>query len=157
MHDTLDDNHWLEFYGQIEVMRWGDKVYTVLQIPEFVLKSISQSKSNRVDLEIREFSYNLALTKAPIFYGTFLYFGKDKLSDTSLNIGETAEFRLRSSDPNLVEIPTELQEALLRNNAEEFWNNLSPGMRRTKLQPILKAKQEATKVRRIEELIASLL
>lgn len=55
-----------------------------------------------------------------------------------------------------IEIPAELQEALILNDAEKLWNELSPGMRRTKLQPILKAKQETTKGRRIHALIHSL-
>ena len=156
MNHTFESSHWVEFNGQIETMTWGEKVYTVLQIPEDVLQKISHVSSNRVDVEIREFSYNLALTKAPVFDGIFLYFGKEKLNETHLSIGESADFRLRASDPNVVEIPVELKEALRRNDAEKFWNELSPGMRRTQLQPILKAKQATTRDRRIQALIRSL-
>lgn len=156
MNDVFESSDWFSFDGQIEIMFWGEKVYTVLKIPEDVLRTIDQFSSKRVDLEIRDFSYNLALTKAPIFDGVFLYFGKDKLTETNLSVGEIAQFRLRASDPNFVEIPTELQEALILNDAEKLWNELSPGIRRTKLQPILKAKQETTKGRHIHALIHSL-
>ena len=156
MNDVFETSHWVSFDGQIEIMFWGEKVYSVLKIPEDVLRTIDQFSSKRVDLEIRDFSYNLALTKAPIFDGVFLYFGKDKLTETNLSVGDIAEFRLRASDPNFVEIPAELQETLILNDAEKLWNELSPGMRRTKLQPILKAKQETTKGRRIHALIHSL-
>ena len=156
MNDVFESSDWISFDGQIEIMFWGEKVYTVHKIPEDVLRTIDQFSSKRVDLEIRDFSYNLALTKAPIFDGVFLYFGKDKLTETNLRVGDIAEFRLRASDPNFVEIPAELQEALILNDAEKLWNELSPGMRRTKLQPILKAKQETTKGRRIHALIHSL-
>ena len=156
MNDVFESSDWISFDGQIEIMFWGEKVYTVLKIPEDVLRTIDQFNSKRVDLEIRDFSYNLALTKAPIFDGVFLYFGKDKLTETNLSVGDITEFRLRASDPNCVEIPAELQEALILNDAEKLWNELSPGMRRTKLQPILKAKQETTKGRRIHALIHSL-
>lgn len=156
MNDVFETSHWILFDGQIEVMLWGEKVYTVLKIPEDVLRTIDQFSSKRVDLEIRDFSYNLALTKAPIFDGVFLYFGKDKLTETNLSVGDIAEFRLRASDPNFVEIPAERQEALILNDAEKLWNELSPRMRRTKLQPILKAKQDTTKGRRIHALIHSL-
>ena len=156
MNDVFESSDWISFDGQIEIMFWGEKVYTVLKIPEDVLRTIDQFSSNRVDLEIRDFSYNLALTTAPIFDGVFLYFGKDKLTETNLSVGDITEFRLRASDPNFVEIPAELQEALILNDAEKLWNELSPGMRRTKLQPILKAKQETTKGRRIHALIHSL-
>ena len=156
MNDVFESSDWISFDGQIEIMFWGEKVYTVLKIPEDVLRTIDQFSSKRVDLEIRDFSYNLALTKAPIFEGVFLYFGKDKLTETNLSVGDITEFRLRTSDPNFVEIPAELQEALILNDAEKLWNELSPGMRRTKLQPILKAKQETTKGRRIHALIHSL-
>ena len=156
MNDVFETSHWVSFDGQIEIMFWGEKVYSVLKIPEDVLRTIDQFSSKRVDLEIRDFSYNLALTKAPIFDGVFLYFGKDKLTETNLSVGDIAEFRLRASDPNFVEISAELQEALMLNDAEKLWNELSPGMRRTKLQPILKAKQETTKGRRIHALIHSL-
>lgn len=156
MNDVFESSDWISFDGQIEIMFWGEKVYTVLKIPEDVLRTIGQFRSKRVDLEIRDFSYNLALTKAPIFDGVFLYFGKDKLTETNLSVGDITEFRLRTSDPNFVEIPAELQEALILNDAEKLWNELSPGMRRTKLQPILKAKQETTKGRRIHALIHSL-
>ena len=156
MNDVFETSHWVSFDGQIEIMFWGEKVYSVLKIPEDVLRTIDQFSSKRVDLEIRDFSYNLALTKAPIFDGVFLYFGKDKLTETNLSVGDIAEFRLRASDPNFVEISAELQEALMLNDAEKLWNELSPGMRRTKLQPILKAKQETTKGRHIHALIHSL-
>ena len=156
MNDAFESSHWISFDGQIEIMIWGEKVYTVLKIPEDVLQKIDQFGSNRIDLEIRDFSYNLALTKAPIFDGVFLYFGKEKLTETGLNVGEITEFPLRASDPDFVEIPAELQEALISNNAEKLWHELSPGMRRTKLQPILKAKQETTKERHINLLIHSL-
>lgn len=156
MNDVFESSDWISFDGQIEIMFWGEKVYTVLKIPEDVLRTIDQFSSKRVDLEIRDFSYNLALTKAPIFDGVFLYFGKDKLTETNLSVGDIAEFRLRASDPNFVEIPAELQETLILNDAEKLWNELSPGMRRTKLQPILKAKQETTKGRRVHALIHSL-
>lgn len=156
MNDVFESSDWISFDGQIEIMFWGEKVYTVLKIPGDVLRTIDQFSSKRVDLEIRDFSYNLALTKAPIFDGVFLYFGKDKLTETNLSVGDIAEFRLRASDPNFVEIPAELQETLILNDAEKLWNELSPGMRRTKLQPILKAKQETTKGRRVHALIHSL-
>ena len=156
MNDAFESSHWILFDGQIEIMIWGEKVYTVLKIPEDVLRTTDQFSSKRVDLEIRDFSYNLALTRAPIFDGVFLYFGKDKLNETNLSVGDIAEFRLRASDPNIVDIPAELQEALISNNAEKLWHELSPGMRRTKLQPILKAKQETTKERHIHVLIHSL-
>ena len=156
MNDVFETSHWILFDGQIEVMLWGEKVYTVLKIPEDVLRTIDQFSSKRVDLEIRDFSYNLALTKAPIFDGVFLYFGKDKLTETNLSVGDIAEFRLRASDPNFVEIPAERQEALILNDEEKLRNELSPRMRRTKLQPILKAKQDTTKGRRIHALIHSL-
>ena len=156
MNDVFETSHWVSFDGQIEIMFWGEKVYSVLKIPEDVLRTIDQFSSKRVDLEIRDFSYNLALTKAPIFDGVFLYFGKDKLTETNLSVGDIAEFRLRASDPNFVEISAELQEALMLNDAEKLWNELSPGMRRTKLRPILKAKQDTTKGRHIHALIHSL-
>jgi hypothetical protein len=156
MNDAFESSHWISFDGQIEIMIWGEKVYTVLKIPEDVLRTTDQFSSKRVDLEIRDFSYNLALTRAPIFDGVFLYFGKDKLNETNLSVGDIAEFRLRASDPNIVEIPAELQAALILNDAEKLWNELSPGTRRTKLQPILKAKQQTTKGRRIHALIQSL-
>ena len=92
MNHTFESSHWVGFNGQIETMTWGEKVYTVLQIPEDVIQKISHVSSNRVDVEIREFSYNLALTKAPVFDGIFLYFGKEKLNETHLSIGESADF-----------------------------------------------------------------
>ena len=54
MNDVFESSDWISFDRQIEIMFWGEKVYTVLKIPEDVLRTIDQFSSKRVDLRRRQ-------------------------------------------------------------------------------------------------------
>ena len=75
------------------------------------------------------------------------------------DVGDEIEVRFEVEDENHVDnnIPEELQRALQRNNkANQVWQNLTPGKKRTWIMHVDRAKMNATKMKRVKEIIARL-
>ncbi|MEM6941691.1 MAG: YdeI/OmpD-associated family protein [Pseudomonadota bacterium] len=137
-------------------MEWGDNVYTVLPLPADVSEALAAEGAKRVEGELGEYPVNLALTKAPVIEGTFLYTGKALLKEAGLAPGETIEVRLRAADPDFVEVPSDVSAALRAADRWALWNSLSPGKRRGLLHPLTTAKRPETRQKRIGALLKEL-
>ncbi len=147
---------YISFEGRVVPMEWGDSTYTVLPLPEDITQTLQAAGAKRVEGEINDHPINLALTKAPVIEGTFLWAGKTLLADCGIEPGEWIEVRLRKADPNIVETPDDLLLALRQNNATDLWNTLTPGKQRGHLHQINTAKRAATRQARIAKLIDDL-
>lgn len=137
-------------------MEWGDSVYTVLPIPDDVSQAFEALGAKRVELELNEHSFNLALTKAPVIDKVFVYVGKATLKEASVEPGSRLDVRLRMVDPDVVDVPEDVALALRVSQLSEVWESLTPGKKRGMLQPIQSAKRAETRAKRIEKLLAEL-
>lgn len=146
---------WITFDGQIEPMTWGKTTYTILILPDAVRAALPQD-TKRIEGEFAEHTVNLALTKAPVVDGTFVYTGKTFLRDSGLGVGEVFEARIRPVDPNLVEVPADLAAALAAAGRSADWAALSPGQKRGRLHGVNTAKRAETRQKRIGILISEL-
>ncbi|MEM6823911.1 MAG: YdeI/OmpD-associated family protein [Pseudomonadota bacterium] len=145
---------YVAFEGTVEPMPWGDKTYTVLPVPHEVVARLGDTK--RVEGEIADHPVNLALSRAPVIEGVFLWTGRALLERIGIDPGEQVEVRLRAAPADAVEIPGDLRNALLRTNSIGLWEALSPGKRRGALHQVVSAKRPETRARRIDALIAHL-
>ncbi|WP_299548823.1 YdeI/OmpD-associated family protein [uncultured Tateyamaria sp.] len=146
---------WLWFEGVIEPMERGKNTYTVLRLPDTVTAALPP-KTRRIEGEFGDFPINLAVTKAPVINGLFVYTGKTFLRDSGLEVGQPFEARVRPVDPNLVDMPDDVLLALRSAGRAETWDALTPGQQRSRLHLVNTAKRTDTRAKRIQKLISEL-
>ena len=66
---------WVSFEGQVEPLVWGRATYTILRLPDHVVRDLGRTR--RVEGEIAEHPVNLALSRAPVVEGVFLWTGQN--------------------------------------------------------------------------------
>lgn len=150
------DEVWHSFEAAIEPLEWGRAVYTILRLPPDVAEALVRAGARRVEGEIAEHAVNLALTKAPVVDGIFLWAGKSLIDRIGVRPGERVEIRLRPAPDDVVDMPADVTAALLSHGALGPWEALTPGKRRGLLYPVTTAKTAQTRTKRIANLIADL-
>lgn len=133
-------------------MEWGKATYTVLSIPPEVVDALGKTK--RVEGEINDHPVNLALTKAPVIDGVFVWAGKSLLREIGIEPGEQIEIRLRAAPNDLVEVPADVVNALRSAGVTDKWDSLTSGKQRGMLYQVTSAKRAETRVKRIAKLLA---
>ena len=146
---------WAYFEGVIVPLEWGKNTYTILPIPDDVIAALPKG-TKRIEGELGDFPINLALTKAPVIDGVFVYTGKTFLRDSGLEVGQPFDARIRAVDPDLVDMPDDVAAALRIADRTSKWAKLTPGQQRGKLHLVNTAKRPDTRARRIATLIAEL-
>jgi hypothetical protein len=147
---------WLDFEGCVEPLDWGRATYTILRLPEDVAAALASQGAKRVEGEINDWPVNLALSRAPVVEGVFLWTGQSLLDRLGVAPGEPLEIRLRPAPADEVDIPEDLALALRQGSAVEAWEALTPGKRRGLLYKIDTAKTAPTRAKRIAALVAEL-
>lgn len=145
---------WHSFEAQILPLEWGTKVFTVLPIPADLSEKLGLKHGARVEVEINDHVFNLAVTSAPVIDQLFLYTGKKLMAEVGVTPHETLDLRLCEVDPNYVEVPSDVQISLLQNAVTDQWDVLSAGKKRSLLQPVLNAKRPETRAKKRAALIA---
>ncbi|MEM9343236.1 MAG: YdeI/OmpD-associated family protein [Pseudomonadota bacterium] len=144
------------FEGAVEPMEWGKSTYTILRIPPDITRALEAEGAQRVEGEIADHPVNLALTKAPVIDGVYLWTGKSLLKEIGIAPGEVVEVRLRKADPSEVETPDDLSKALRAADRTAEWEALTAGKKRGLLHPLNTAKRAETRAKRIAKLVAEL-
>ena len=146
---------WILFEARIEPMEWGKNTYTVVRLPDDAADALPAG-TRRIEGEFGDVPINLALTKAPVIDGTFVYTGKTFLRDSGLAPGEVFDARIRPADPNDVETPDDVAHALRAAGRTADWAALTPGKQRGLLHLVNTAKRAETRAKRIAKLISEL-
>jgi hypothetical protein len=133
---------------------WGRATYTILRLPEEVVRALGPTK--RVEGEMAEQPVNLALSRAPVVEGVFLWAGQSLLDRIGVAPGEVVEVRLRPAADDEVDTPEDVAGALARTGLTAVWEGLTPGGRRGLLYRIATAKTAPTRDKRIAQLVADL-
>jgi hypothetical protein len=141
------------FEGTIESVEWGRSTYTILRVPDRIATIWAAAKVRRVEGEISEHPVNLALTKAPVVRGIFLWAGKSLIKRLGVKPGDRLEIRLRPAVDDQVDTPEDVALALRKSGASAVWEALSAGKRRGLLYSIELAKTAPTRSKRINALV----
>lgn len=149
----MNDYH--TFEGRVVPMEWGKSTYTVLPVPDDIAAALQAEGARRVEGEINDHPVNLALTKAPVIDGVFLWAGKSLLDEIGIEPGEPLEVRLRKADDS-VETPEDVMLALHQADATSAWEALTPGKKRGLLHQVNTAKRAETRAKRIVKMIADI-
>lgn len=151
-----DAGDWVVFEACIEPIVWGKSTYTILPLPADVADTLIARGAKRVEGEINDFPVNLAITRAPVVPGPFLWAGKALLDSIAITPGERLDIRLRPASPDEVEVPGDVSAALRAADLWSDWSARTPGKRRGMLHQITSAKRADTRARRIAALIDTL-
>lgn len=103
-----------------------------------------------------EHPVNLALSRAPVVEGVFLWTGQSLLDRIGASPGEMVEVRLRPAPDDAVDTPEDVAGALARAGMTAVWEGLTAGKRRGLLYQIATAKTAPTRDKRIARLVADL-
>ena len=101
---------WVAFEGRVEPLTWARATYTILRLPDDALRSLG--KTRRVEGEIAEHPVNLALSRAPVVEGVFLWTGQSLLDRIGIQPGEPVEVRLRPAPDDRVDLDSDIEAAL---------------------------------------------
>ena len=145
---------WVAFDGVIEPVEWGKATYTILRLPEAAVAALGATK--RVEGEIAEHWVNLALSRAPVVEGVFLWAGASLLDRMGIVPGEPVEVRLRPAPDDQVDTPEDVAAALRAAGMTAVWEGLTAGKRRGMLYQIGSAKTAPTRAKRIDAMIEGL-
>jgi Bacteriocin-protection, YdeI or OmpD-Associated/Domain of unknown function (DUF1905) len=145
---------WVTFEGRVRPLTWGRSTYTILPVPDSVVQALG--KCRRVEGEIAEHPVNLALSRAPVVEGVFLWAGSSLLDRIGIAPGEPVEVRLRPAPDDRVDLDPDIEAALRQGGVLAQWDALTPGKRRGLLYQIATAKTERTRQNRIASLVAGL-
>lgn len=145
---------WITFEAAIEPMEWGRATYTILPLPPRIVAALGPTR--RVEGEIGDHPVNLAITRAPVRDGPFLWTGRALLDAVGIEPGEPVEIRLRPAPDDAVDTPPDVVHALRAAEATAAWAALTPGRRRTLLHPVASARRPETRARRIGALLRAL-
>ncbi|MEO1363578.1 MAG: YdeI/OmpD-associated family protein [Pseudomonadota bacterium] len=146
---------WITFEAQIEPMEWGKNTYTIVRLPGDAMRALPEG-TRRIEGEFADHPVNLALTRAPVIDGTFVYTGKTFLRDSGLTPGEVFDARIRPADPDAVDTPEDVAAALRSAGRSADWAALTPGRQRGLLHLVNSAKRADTRTKRIARLISEL-
>ena len=150
------DTDWQSFAAAVEPLEWGRSVYTILRVPPDVAAAFDRAGAGRVEGEIAEHPVNLALTKAPVVAGVFLWAGKSLLDRIGIVPGERGEIRLRPAPPDDLTTPDDVLAGLWEQGRTDAWQALAPGKRRGLLSHVETAKRPETRAKRFASLIDGL-
>ena len=145
---------YITFTGRVETLVWGKSTYTILRLPPDVVAALHPAR--RVEGEVKDHPVNLALTRAPVVEGVFLWAGQSLLDRVGITPGEPVEVRLRAAPDDRVDTPDDIAAALRASGASAAWDALTPGKRRGLIYQISAAKTDATRSKRIAALIETL-
>jgi len=99
---------------------------------------------------------NLALSRAPVVEGVFLWAGSTLLDRIRIAPGEPLEVRLRPAPDDQVDTPEDVAAALRAAGMVAEWEALTAGKRRGMLYQIGTAKTAPTRAKRIDTMIQGL-
>ena len=147
---------WVAFEATVEPVDWGRATYTLMRLPEDAAAALLAQGAKRVEGEINEHPVNLALSRAPVVDGVFLWAGASLLNRLGILPGEVLDVRLRPAPDDQVDMPEDVALALRQADLTTVWDGLTAGKRRGLLYQIGTAKTAPTRAKRIDALIKSL-
>ena len=150
------DMKYISFRGKIEILDFGRMSYSVINLPDSVLKNLPEKKTGlRLQGEINKIPFSLAIQHYGTNYQIIMI--KKLLREAHAAVGDSVEVDFKVVDKEIVDVPFEVLEAL--NADAKFkakWEKLTPGKKRSYIHPINQAKRPETKEKRLNELMKEL-
>jgi hypothetical protein len=145
-----------DFESTVDAVVWGRSRYTVVRVPEGLAAGARAEGTRRVAGTIDDQPVDLALNRAPVVDGPFLWAGASLLRRLRVEAGEPVTCRLAPADPDEVLLPDDVERALVAAGVLGTWEALPAPTRRRRLQPVASARTAGTRERRVRELVDGL-
>lgn len=143
-----------EFQSVVEMIDYGRMVYHGVFVPEEVLGRVPEMRGRRFRMEAEVGGVLLECGLMAEGKRRYVLLSKAFLKQADLSAGAEVAVRFTPVDGERVEVPLELEEALLADaRAKEIWGRLSPGKRRGLAYRVAWAVQERTRRRRAEAVV----
>lgn len=148
------------FQNRVSKYSFEDYSYTVIYVPEDVyLEASSGSKTSRIRVvaQIKNHTIKCALLPAGLNQH-YILLSKNRQKELGVGVGDLLTVTFELDDPESVDVPEELLEALENHPAaKEEWDSLTAGKKRGFAYRVSSAKQTETRIKRAQEIIDSLL
>nr|WP_256439786.1 YdeI/OmpD-associated family protein [Ruegeria sp. R13_0] len=135
-------------------MDCGQSTYTVLPIPHEIAAAFKKSGAKRVEVELNDHPFNMALAKSSVISEAFVCTRKAVLRSARISPSEDIDVRLHKADPNFLEMPYDVISAVRAANLSDTWSALTPGKTRGLVLAANTAERAETRVKRIAQLIS---
>lgn len=128
---------------------------TGIDVPADVVESLGGGKRAPVTVDVNGFRYRSTLA---VMGGRHLIpFSADKRAVTGLSGGDPIAVEIElDTEPRLVEVPTDLEEALEASGTRGAFDRLAPSARKAHVNNVLGAKAPETRSRRIAAIVDKL-
>jgi hypothetical protein len=146
-----------EFEGVVERHVVGTLRYTVVFLPAEIAASLPFDGSPRLRAsgEVNDVPFSAAWQ--PVRGRWYMMLSKGLLRDAELSVGARAAVRFRVEDPDSVDVPEALADALAANAAAATaWAGLTAGKRRGFAHLVNAAKTAPTQQKRLAEVLLAL-
>ena len=134
-----------------------DLYYSVVFLPDELARALplDETPRLRIEVECRGVTFEGALM--PVRGRWYLMISRRLMVRLGAAVGDEIELRFGVIDQDAVRVPPELSDALdAHPDLREVWNGWTPGKRRGWAHRVATAKAAATRVRRVEEVLAAL-
>ena len=134
----------------------GDKTATGIRVPDDVMTALNAGKKPKVSVTINGHTYRSSV--ATVDGGPMVGVSELVRNAAGVKGGDTIDVDIElDTAPRTVEVPTDLAAALdAEPAARKTYDGLSYSLQRFWVEPIVGAKTEETRQRRIEKAVAAL-
>lgn len=140
--------------GKVQKHDFGRMAFSVLYVPRSLEKQLplQEFPRLRIEAEINGVRHNGALQPGGGRWFLMLSKRLQKLCQISLGDSVTVDFEI--ADQNAVDVPRELLHAIEADRrAEQLWDSLTTGKRRSLAHYVDSAKRPETREKRVEEVL----
>lgn len=143
-----------EFQSVLEPFAWGGSTYVILQVPPDLYSDAMELGTRRAAGTMNGRPVNVGLTRLSSLPEPYVYVGPGLRARIEADPGDVVDCVMAPVDPDLVDLPPDVESALAVAGALDGWESLRPATRRQRLASIESAKRPSTRERRISALVA---
>lgn len=147
-----------EFTGKIGKHSFGEWGYTVVWLPEALIAELPLKEMPRLRVrgEMDEYAFQGAWQ--PTGGAWYLMVPKAILKQGRYELGDWLNVRFNIDDQEAVDVPEELASAIAKSKqVREKWEAMTAGKKRGFCYRVSSAKTEATRVKRVAEVVELIL
>jgi len=147
-----------QFEANIESVKYGRMFYGGVFLPGTLLYALPQARKRgfRLRGEVGGLASEFGLMAVKT--SRYIVLSKSFLTQANLKTRDIVLVRFSPIDPNYIEVPIELEQSLRSNlSADLVWSNLTFGKKREYAYYVASAAQEATRLKRAEQLVEDLI
>jgi Bacteriocin-protection, YdeI or OmpD-Associated len=146
-----------QFRTTIGSIKYGRMFYGGVFLPDTILSALPEARGRGFRLvgEVGGVSSEFGLMAVKT--ARFIVLPKGFLTQAKLKAGDVVTFRFFPIDPDYLEVPPELEQALQTNRAAaQVWSQLTTGKKREYVHRVASAAHDTTRQKRVGEVIGLL-